>query len=85
LGGLHDAIQYASKKAGIKDKKVLYYPLKEEDMWQELLEDFEEENGDMVMAKNKLPEALTASYESLLHMSNRFGIQMRLPYEITIH
>jgi len=85
LGGLQDAIYYASKKAGIKDRKVLYYPLKEEDMWQELLEDFEEENGDMVTAKNKLPEALTASYESLLKMSNRFGIQMRLPYDITIH
>jgi protease-4 len=85
MGGLRDAIQYASKKAGIKDKKVLYYPLKEEDIWQELLEDFEEENGEMVMAKNKLPEALTASYESLMRMSNRFGIQMRLPYEITIH
>ena len=85
LGGLHDAIQFASKKAGIKDKKVLYYPLKEEDMWQEILEDFEEENGDLVMTRSKLPEVLSSSYESLLRMSNRFGIQMRLPYEITIH
>ena len=85
LGGLSDAIQFASKKAGIKDKKVLYYPLKEDDMWQELLEDFEEENGDLVMTRSKLPEVLNSSYESLLRMSNRFGIQMRLPYEITIH
>jgi protease-4 len=85
LGGLNDAIQFASKKAGITDKKVLYYPLKEEDIWQEFLEDFEEENGGMVKATQKLPEALTASYESLVRMSNRFGIQMRLPYEITIH
>lgn len=85
LGGLKDAIQYASKKAGIKDKKVLYYPLKEEGMWQEILEDFEEENGAMVMSKHELPEALTNSYAAILRMSNRFGIQMRLPYEITIH
>lgn len=85
LGGLRDAIQYASKKAGITDKRVLYYPLKEEDMWQELLEDFEEENGGIMKAKQKLPEVLTSSYESLLRMSNRFGIQMCLPYEISIH
>ncbi len=85
LGGLYDAIQFASKKAGIKDKKVLYYPLKEEDMWQELLEDYEEDNGNLVMTRSKLPEVLSSSYESLLRMSNRFGIQMRLPYEITIH
>jgi protease-4 len=84
LGGLRDAIQYASKKAGITDKKVLYYPLQEENIWQDLLENFDEGNGNMVKVNQKLPEVLTASYESLLRMSNRFGIQMRLPYEITI-
>ena len=85
LGGLRDAIQYASKKAGITDKKVLYYPLQEENIWQDLLENFDEGNGKMVKVNQKLPEVLTASYETLLRMSNRFGIQMRLPYEITIH
>lgn len=85
LGGLRDAIQYASKKAGITEKKILYYPLQEENIWQDLLENFDERNGNMVKVNQKLPEVLTASYETLLRMSNRFGIQMRLPYEITVH
>ena len=85
LGGLQDAINHAAEKAGIKEKKILYYPNVEENPLEELLEQLaEQENVSMDMSQPKLPQALVDYYEQLKSIESYYGIQMRLPYEISI-
>lgn len=83
LGGMKDAIDYAAKKAGIKNKKVVYYPKVKEDKWGEILEQIEEsENAQIKMTKTELPEELVAHYNQLKKLEQMQGIQMRMPFEI---
>lgn len=83
LGGMKDAIDYAAKKAGIKDKKVVYYPKVKEDKWGEILEQIEEsEKAQIKMTKTELPEELVAHYNQLKKLEHMQGIQMRMPFEI---
>lgn len=86
LGGITDAINFAAKQAKIKDKRVLYYPLKKEDKLAELIEQFEdEEKSEISMSSQKLPEEIIRYYEELKKIESFVGIQMRMPYEIYIH
>lgn len=83
LGGMKDAIDYAAKKAGIKNKKVVYYPKVKEDKWGEILEQIEEsENAQIKVTKTELPEELVAHYNQLKKLEQMQGIQMRMPFEI---
>lgn len=83
LGGMKDAIEYAAKQAGIKDKKVVYYPKVKEDKWGEILEQIEEsEKAQIRMTKTELPEELVAHYNQLKKLEQMQGIQMRMPFEI---
>jgi protease-4 len=85
LGGLTDAIAYAAEKAGIKDKKVLYYPNVKEDKLEQLLEQLaEQESVSIDVSQAKLPQSLVKYYEQLKTVETYYGIQMRLPYEIDI-
>lgn len=85
LGGLKDAIAFAAKKAGIKKPKVVYYPFVKEDKLGEFFEQLEEQEN--ISAKSSapaLPEELVKYYERLKHIESLSGIQMRLPYEVSI-
>ena len=85
LGGLHDAIHYAAKKAKIQEKRVLYYPLKKTDKLTELLEELEdEENDDFSIQQQELPSELLESYKLLKRVEEYSGIQMRMPYWVNI-
>ena len=85
LGGLKDAIDYASEKAGIKDAKVIYYPLVKEDKLGELFEQLEEqENIEAKTSMPELPADLVRYYEKLKALEAYQGMQMRLPYDINI-
>lgn len=85
LGGLKKAIAYAAKQAGIKEPIVLYYPLRKEDKWLDLFEQFEEENNASVKSSTvKIPTELLNYYNELKAIENKMGIQARLPFEITI-
>ena len=84
LGGLKNAIAYAAKQAGIKEPKVLYYPLRKEDKWLDLFEQFEEENNASVKSPSiKLPVELLNYYNQLKALENKMGIQARLPFDIS--
>lgn len=86
LGGLRDAIDYAAEKAGIKKKKVLYYPLVKEDKFEALLEQLseqDEESVDVKALQPQLPKELLEYYEQLKTIESYSGIQMRMPY--TLH
>jgi protease-4 len=86
LGGLHDAIHYAAKKAKIQEKRVLYYPLKKVDKFTELLEEFEDEdNDDFSIEQQKLPAELVESYKLLKQLEEYAGMQMRLPFFLQVN
>ena len=85
LGGISDAIEYAAIKSNIKNKKVLYYPFKEEDPFSALIEKFEDETSSFSKGSTvEIPEALLDYYKQLKSLETNSGIQMRLPYQIDI-
>ena len=86
LGGLTDAINYAAKNEGISNKKVLYYPLKEDDPISELIEKIEEEttSKNSKASTIELPVEIMNYYNQLKNLESYSGIQMRMPYQIDI-
>lgn len=84
LGGLKDAIEFAAKEAGIKDKKVLYYPYRKMDKFLELIEQLEEEDEEssINIKETKLPKELVEHYERMKKIESYMGIQMRMPFEL---
>jgi protease-4 len=87
LGGLKDAIAFAAKEAGIKDTKVLYYPQRKMDKFLDLIEQLEEEDEEssINIKETKLPRELVEHYERMKKIESYMGIQMRMPYELTIN
>lgn len=65
LGGLKDAIAYAAKTAGVKDAKVVYYPLIEDDFMEALSEQMEAMDKKSSVKSNALPLELIKQYEKL--------------------
>ena len=85
LGGLSDAIAYASKEAKIGKTKVLVYPLVKEDKLGDFLEQLEDEEEISVKQSTQLPESLLKNYEQLKSLEKIQGMQMRIPYEINFN
>jgi protease-4 len=85
LGGLPDAIAFATNNAKLKNPKVIYYPLKEDDSFSQLIELIEEETeNDVRIKSNAMPKEFMEYYEKLKKIEGMSGIQMRLPYDLTI-
>lgn len=85
LGGIADAIEYAANTANIKDKKILYYPLKKESKLTEILDQLQEdENSSIRMSQTEMPAELLAYYKQLKKIESMTGIQMRMPFDIVI-
>lgn len=82
LGGLNDAIRYAGKQAGIKEVKVLYYPLVKEDPLEAIFEQLEEEQKAGVHSSKNVSTELLKQYSKLTQLENMSGIQMRMPFVI---
>ena len=87
IGGLRDAIDYAAKRAEIKDQRVLYYPLNKDDKFMELLEELDdnEDGGGLIGSRTELPEELVLYYNELKKLESRTGIQMRLPFDLKVN
>lgn len=87
LGGINDAIDFAAKKALITEKKILYYPNVKKDKLSDLIEVFEEEekNASIVSKESKMSEELFQYYNKLKSLEKFTGIQMRMPYEISLY
>ena len=83
LGGMQDAIKYAADKAGIKDKKLLFYPQPKEDKLGEFFEQLEE-NSSTSVKQHQLPTAVIKHYNELMTLESIEGVQMRIPYTIDI-
>ncbi len=85
LGGLNDAIDYAVEKAGIKEPKVLYYPHVKQDKLGEFIAQLEQENESVEISTGmELPKELKDYYAKLKELEGYSGIQMRLPFNLTI-
>jgi len=84
LGGLKEAISYAAEKAGIKEVKTLYYPHVKEDVLGEILAQFEEKTNVKSSVNMELPQSIMEYYSQLKRLEKIQGIQMRLPYEVTV-
>lgn len=85
LGGLKDAINYAAKKASLAETRVIYYPLKKEDKWDDFFEKIEgEKEAGSRIYQEKLPEELLVYYNQLKKIESMAGIQMRIPFDLTI-
>ena len=82
LGGIQDAIDHAAKEAKITKKKVLYYPLKKNDKWMDILEELEDEESDLSVNTASLPKELLEQYSRLKQIESYMGMQMRMPFEI---
>ena len=84
LGGITEAIDYASKEANIEEKKILFYPAVKEDKLGELLEEIENQSnaGISIQSSLQLPKELLKTYDKLKTLENYTGIQMRMPFDI---
>ncbi len=86
LGGLNDAIAYASKNAKLKSTKVLYYPLVKEDKFADFIEQIADEEENLEVKQSlKLPESLMKQYSQLKSIENMTGMQMRMPFMINFN
>lgn len=86
LGGLNDAIAYASKTAKLKSTKVLYYPLVKEDKFADFIEQIADEEENLEVKQSlKLPESLMKQYSQLKSIENMTGMQMRMPFMINFN
>lgn len=88
IGGLEDAIAFAQESIGNKKATIVYYPKVKEDFWENFLSDLgnndTESKVEVHGIEESLPKALLESYEKLKNLENKMGIQMRMPYELTV-
>jgi protease-4 len=87
LATLPEVIECAKKSIKSENAEVIYYPLIKEDKFGKWIKLLEEENEDEEYVKinqNRLPEALLDSYRELQKFQHKIGIQMRMPYDLTI-
>lgn len=87
LGGLNDAIAFATNASKLKNPKVIYYPSREDDSFAQLIEMIEDEteNEKLKIKKNAIPNEFVEYYRQLKKIEGMSGIQMRLPYTLTIN
>ena len=83
LGSLDDAINYAASLAKLKDFKVDSYPA-EMDKFEKFLSDFEEEEIAARYIKNKIGNENYQLFEKVSNPKFQNGIQMNMPYKITV-
>jgi len=86
IGGLTDAINYAIKTAKLKKPTIVYYPKVKEDALGDLLEELSKNEDVSASVKADRVAMITNEWLQRLEVLEQFnGIQMRLPYEISIH
>ena len=85
LGGLKDAIAYAAKKSKIREEKILYYPKVKKDALGDFIEQLEaQEKMSIKSSTPELPASIVVYYNQLRELESFQGIQMRLPFTMTI-
>jgi protease-4 len=84
LGGLTDATKALQKKVGVRD--VVYYPQKEVDAFSNFLELLDEElETENTKVTAQIPEELVVYYQKYTKIKKMKGLQMRLPFVLSIY
>lgn len=84
LGGLNATLQALQKKVSVKD--VVYYPQKEDDTFTNILALLDEElDGEKSSISAHIPAELLAYYQKYAQIRKIKGIQMRLPFSVSIY
>lgn len=81
LGTLDDAIALAAQLSGMKDYKLVYYPLQRD--WIDQLLNPQKEDNVTLAIKNEMGD-LYYSYAAMKQLTNMQGIQARMPMELII-
>lgn len=87
LGGIDDAIQFAAKQNKLKDYELKYWPKKEVEPIEELLEELQnmKKETKLKISKNAhITEPFTHYIKEFEKIQSMKGVQMRLPITITI-
>jgi len=85
MGGLQDAIEYAVKKANIKSRKIAYYPLLKESPLDAILEQLDDADANLRVERTGMPDEMRQWYTRIRKLEDFRGIQMRMPYDLTIY
>lgn len=85
LGGFNDALAYAMKNAKITNPKVQYFPKVQDKMIDEVFKMLEEEGESIQTKQQVVPKILDDITKRLMKLESYSGIQMRLPFEITLN
>ncbi len=85
LGGFNDALAYAMKDAKITNPKVQYFPKVQDKMIDEVFKMLEEEGESIQTKQQVVPKILDDITKRLMKLESYSGIQMRLPFEITLN
>ena len=86
LGGLSDAIAYAAKIAKVKKPNIRYYPIVEDNALDNLLEEYAKEEKIQSKIETSKIQLMTNEWMEKLKVIQEFnGVQMRLPYQISIN
>ena len=83
IGSLQDAISYVAKKADLESYRITAFP-KEEDQLEKLLESFSAE-ARMTLLRYELGSDAYQIYSEYNSFIKREGLQMRIPYTISIN
>lgn len=84
LGGLKDVILALQKKVGARE--VVYYPQKEVDAFSNFLELLDEElETENTKVSTQIPEELVVYYQKYAQIKKMKGLQMRLPFMLSIY
>lgn len=85
MGGLQEAIEFAVKEAKIKSRKIAYYPLLKENPLEAILQQLDDTDSNIRIERSGMPEEMRQWYARIRKLEDFHGIQMRLPYELTIY
>lgn len=80
IGGLVTTLNYAKKQAG--NLPITVWPKVKENDLRDLLEMFDEQEQSNEDASVKISDEVLNYYKEIQKLENKFGIQMRMPYEL---
>ena len=80
IGGLVTTLNYAKKQAG--NLPITVWPKVKENDLRDFLEMFDEQEQSNEDASVKISDEVLNYYKEIQKLENKFGIQMRMPYEL---
>lgn len=86
IGGIEDAITYATTSSKLKNPQLKYWPKKIKEPFEEIIEGIQDikENNSSIKTSFRIPTNLLNTLHKIEKLQQSSGIQMKLPFEYTI-